>query len=95
MFNLSRYEKAGGPEGARTPDLIHAMDALFQLRYRPILVAVLRLRVIDVHSLYAITGVPTSARLFPGTPGEKLHTYCSQASSASLFCSLAPPGYSL
>jgi hypothetical protein len=25
----------GGPEGARTPDLIHAMDALFQLRYRP------------------------------------------------------------
>jgi hypothetical protein len=26
----------GGPEGARTPDLIHAMDALSQLRYRPI-----------------------------------------------------------
>jgi hypothetical protein len=32
MFNLKRN---GGPEGARTPDLIHAMDALFQLRYRP------------------------------------------------------------
>src|SRR5581483_7320050 len=27
---------SGGPEGARTPDLIHAMDALFQLRYRPL-----------------------------------------------------------
>ena len=27
----------GGPEGARTPDLIHAMDALSQLRYRPML----------------------------------------------------------
>ena len=25
----------GGPEGIRTPDLLHAMEALFQLRYRP------------------------------------------------------------
>ena len=25
----------GGPEGARTPDLIHAMDALSQLSYGP------------------------------------------------------------
>ncbi len=33
LFILDAY---GGPEGARTPDLIHAMDALFQLRYRPI-----------------------------------------------------------
>jgi hypothetical protein len=31
------FSKIGGPEGARTPDLIHAMDALFQLRYRPML----------------------------------------------------------
>jgi hypothetical protein len=30
-------EGSSGPEGARTPDLIHAMDALFQLRYRPML----------------------------------------------------------
>src|SRR5216683_85320 len=33
IFSIS---ERGGPEGARTPDLIHAMDALFQLRYRPI-----------------------------------------------------------
>ncbi len=34
---LSRTKLIGGPEGARTPDLIHAMDALSQLRYRPML----------------------------------------------------------
>ncbi len=34
----SSDRKKGGPEGARTPDLIHAMDALFQLRYRPMYV---------------------------------------------------------
>jgi hypothetical protein len=26
----------GGPEGIRTPDLLHAMEARSQLRYRPI-----------------------------------------------------------
>jgi hypothetical protein len=25
----------GGPEGIRTPDLLHAMEALYQLRYKP------------------------------------------------------------
>src|SRR5947209_5117297 len=33
-IQLSRIGN-GGPEGARTPDLIHAIDALSQLRYRP------------------------------------------------------------
>jgi hypothetical protein len=38
-FFQSQTRKAdtGGPEGIRTPDLIHAMDALSQLRYRPML----------------------------------------------------------
>ena len=36
-IQLSRTGLIGGPEGARTPDLIHAMDALSQLRYRPML----------------------------------------------------------
>src|SRR5438067_7881902 len=36
-IQLSRTRLIGGPEGARTPDLIHAMDALSQLRYRPML----------------------------------------------------------
>jgi hypothetical protein len=26
----------GGPEETRTPDLLHAMEALYQLRYKPI-----------------------------------------------------------
>ena len=30
-FRVSR----GGPEGTRTPDLLHAMETLSQLRYRP------------------------------------------------------------
>ena len=25
-----------GPEGTRTPDLLHAMEALYQLRYKPV-----------------------------------------------------------
>ena len=25
----------GGPEGIRTPDLLHAMEARYQLRHRP------------------------------------------------------------
>src|SRR5205823_13831057 len=36
-IQLSRTKLIGGPEGARTPDLIHAIDALSQLRYRPML----------------------------------------------------------
>src|ERR1051326_1119743 len=35
IIQKSRTGFIGGPEGARTPDLIHAMDALSQLRYRP------------------------------------------------------------
>ena len=30
-------EKSCGPEETRTPDLLHAMEALYQLSYRPIL----------------------------------------------------------
>jgi hypothetical protein len=37
IVSVSDERGDGGPEEARTPDLIHAMDALFQLRYRPIL----------------------------------------------------------
>ena len=32
IFDL---DSNGGPEGIRTPDLFHAMEALSQLRYRP------------------------------------------------------------
>jgi hypothetical protein len=28
-------ERIGGPEGTRTPDLLHAIETLSQLRYRP------------------------------------------------------------
>src|SRR5208337_3331925 len=34
-MRLHHCLKLGGPKGARTPDLIHAMDALSQLSYRP------------------------------------------------------------
>jgi hypothetical protein len=27
---------SGGPEETRTPDLLHAMEALYQLSYRPV-----------------------------------------------------------
>jgi hypothetical protein len=29
------FKKDGGAEGDRTPDLLHAMQALFQLSYSP------------------------------------------------------------
>jgi hypothetical protein len=29
-------DTSGGPEGTRTPDLLHAIETLSQLRYRPI-----------------------------------------------------------
>jgi hypothetical protein len=32
---FSAGDERSGPEGARTPDLLHAMEALSQLRYRP------------------------------------------------------------
>ena len=61
----------GGPEGARTPDLIHAMDALSQLRYRPMRIdfSGMSSSIDWCNSLYAITGVPTSARRCSGTFG--------------------------
>jgi hypothetical protein len=34
IFDLR--EIGGGPEGTRTPDLLHAIETLSQLRYRPI-----------------------------------------------------------
>jgi hypothetical protein len=37
IYYISRMQKLGGPEGIRTPDLLHAMEALSQLRYRPIM----------------------------------------------------------
>ena len=92
----SHQGKRSGPEGARTPDLIHAMDALSQLRYRPIY------GVCPVCAWYAlivaITGFPTGAipccaamyRLHP----HRIRSYCSQASSVFAY-SLAPTDYSL
>src|SRR5947199_10157560 len=35
--------RLGGPEGTRTPDLLHAIETLYQLRYRPIEVALCRI----------------------------------------------------
>ena len=32
---IKSLKKVGGPEGDRTPDLLHAMQALSQLSYRP------------------------------------------------------------
>jgi len=55
----------GGPEETRTPDLLHAMEALYQLRYRPMTFLVINwyITVIDLLSMNAITGAPTCAML--------------------------------
>ena len=73
------------------------MDALSQLRYRPKLF--LGNEWSDVHSLYAITGVPASARFSNGTIVCVATIVSSHllltGEFGRLLHSLAPSGYSL
>ena len=34
---MGRKDRLGGPEGIRTPDLLHAMQTRSQLRHRPVM----------------------------------------------------------
>jgi hypothetical protein len=78
----------GGPEGTRTPDLLHAMEALYQLRYKPISKCLLD-KATDQNLLLSIRDNGRSDKCY-----WAFHTYCSQVSSV-LNCSLAPTGCSL
>ncbi len=49
-------DDVGGPEGIRTPDLLHAMEARFQLRYRPMHATEFLASVVDAHSLVRANG---------------------------------------
>ncbi len=72
MSEAQRAESNGGPMGIRTPDLFHAMEALYQLSYWPILFIKKWLEYIkpllknqDVSSFYLLAAPPSSVKQFP------------------------------